>query len=189
MVFGCAPRGQLLDKLRAWPGSERLRVIVVTDGERILGLGDLGAVSGRRGARGQVTHCAVPGWRPGPPHRRLTPGQMSAAVSSSSCRQNGMGISEGKIELYTAAAGVDPGVCLPVALDVGTHNTHLRSDPRYTGLRQDRPPDEQYYAFTDEFMAALKVRGGTSVELCEHLAEHFPTLEFGVLTAASHVAE
>jgi hypothetical protein len=85
----------------------------------------------------------------------------SCAAPHSRVWQNGMGISEGKIELYTAAAGVDPGVCLPVALDVGTGNPQLRSDPRYTGLRQARPPDDEYFAFTDEFMAAVRVRLAT----------------------------
>jgi len=104
-------RGNVLAKLQAWPHQD-CRVIVVTDGERILGLGDLGA--------------------------------------------GGMGISEGKITLYTAGAGVDPHQCLPVCLDVGTNNPALLESDSYQGIKERRIEGDAYYALVDEFMAAVK---------------------------------
>nr|AWK67835.1 MME2 [Dunaliella tertiolecta] len=105
-------RGRILEKLRSWP-QQNVKVIVVTDGERILGLGDLGA--------------------------------------------GGMGISEGKITLYTIAAGVDPSVCLPVCLDMGTNNKRLLNDPmtQYQGLKRERATGAEFDSFMAEFMDAL----------------------------------
>jgi malate dehydrogenase (oxaloacetate-decarboxylating)(NADP+) len=68
---------------------------------------------------------------------------------------NGMGIPIGKLQLYTAAAGVPPEGLLPMYLDSGTNNETYLRDPLYLGLRQHRPSTEALYAFVDEFMEAV----------------------------------
>src|SRR5438270_4751678 len=69
---------------------------------------------------------------------------------------NGMGIPIGKLQLYTAAAGVPPQGLLPMYLDAGTNNETYLHDPLYLGLRKPRPSAEDLYAFVDEFVEAVQ---------------------------------
>ena len=103
-------RDRLRDVLRNRPQRD-IDVIVVTDGQRILGLGDQGI--------------------------------------------GGMGIPIGKLSLYTLIGGIDPARTLPVVLDMGTDNVELLEDPHYLGWRHRRIGEEDYYAFIDDFVAAV----------------------------------
>jgi malate dehydrogenase (oxaloacetate-decarboxylating)(NADP+) len=111
MYLSTTRRGSVKEILRNWPQKD-VRFICVTDGGRILGLGDLGA--------------------------------------------NGAGIPIGKLQLYTACAGVPPQYLLPMYLDAGTNNQQYLHDPLYLGMRKTRPPTEELYSFVDEFMEAVQ---------------------------------
>lgn len=70
----------------------------------------------------------------------------------------GMAICIGKLSLYTAAAGIDPGGTLPVELDVGTNRQDLLDDPIYMGVRHERLTGQAYEDFIERFVTALKKR-------------------------------
>jgi malate dehydrogenase (oxaloacetate-decarboxylating)(NADP+) len=111
MYLSMTRRGGVREALRNWPQKD-VRFICVTDGGRILGLGDLGA--------------------------------------------NGAGIPIGKLQLYTACAGVPPQYLLPMYLDAGTNNEQYLHDPLYLGMHKTRPPTEELYSFVDEFVEAVQ---------------------------------
>ncbi|KQQ20455.1 NAD-dependent malic enzyme [Methylobacterium sp. Leaf123] len=67
---------------------------------------------------------------------------------------NGAPIPIGKLQLYTACAGVPPEGLLPIHLDIGTTNAALRADALYTGLREEPPEPGEVDAIVDAFMKA-----------------------------------
>jgi len=69
---------------------------------------------------------------------------------------NGMGIPIGKLQLYTACAGVPPQYLLPMYLDAGTNNEQYLHDPLYLGMRKTRSSTEELYSFVDEFVQAVQ---------------------------------
>lgn len=104
-------KGRIAEVLRNWPTRD-VRILCISTGGRILGLGDIGA--------------------------------------------NGMGIPIGKLQLYTACAGVPPSCLLPVLFDIGTTNAVLRADPLYLGVRQLPPSEEELDALVEEFVQAVQ---------------------------------
>src|SRR5579859_3097705 len=67
----------------------------------------------------------------------------------------GISIALGKLAVYTAAGGIDPGRAIPVMLDVGTDRQSLLDDPLYIGNRHPRVPAAEYDSFLDQFVQAV----------------------------------
>ena len=106
----------------------QIDLVVATDGERILGLGDLGS--------------------------------------------DGMAIPVGKVNLYVAAGGLNPAVCLPLCLDVGTNNERLLGDPLYLGYRHPRLQGEAYAAFIERFVLGVRRCFPSALLQWEDFAKH-----------------
>jgi malate dehydrogenase (oxaloacetate-decarboxylating) len=98
-----------LEALQLHP--DEVDLVVVTDAEEILGIGDWGV--------------------------------------------QGIQISVGKLAVYTAAAGLHPGRCLPVVMDVGTDNENLLNDPLYLGVRHARVRGKQYDTFIETYLETV----------------------------------
>ncbi|GAV90090.1 malic domain-containing protein/Malic_M domain-containing protein [Cephalotus follicularis] len=113
MYFSAKDKGEMMSMIYNWPANQ-VDMIVITDGSRILGLGDLGV--------------------------------------------QGIGIPIGKLDMYVAAAGINPQRVLPIMIDVGTNNQKLLEDRLYLGLRQPRLEGEEYLAVIDELMEAIVTR-------------------------------
>jgi malate dehydrogenase (oxaloacetate-decarboxylating) len=111
MFIGYPQRDSIVQLLRNRP-NPNVDVIVVTDGERILGIGDQGV--------------------------------------------GGLGIPIGKLSLYTLIGGIRPERTLPIVLDVGTNNAERLDDPEYLGWRHERISGDDYFAFIEQFVDAVK---------------------------------
>src|SRR5262249_35035127 len=111
MFIAFPQRDFIVQLLRNRP-NPHVDVIVVTDGERILGIGDQGV--------------------------------------------GGLGIPIGKLSLYTLIGGIRPERTLPIVLDVGTNNTERLNDPEYVGWRHERIAGDDYFAFIEQFVKAVK---------------------------------
>lgn len=126
LFISYAERDYLDDILRNTT-KRNVKIIVVTDGERVLGLGDQGI--------------------------------------------GGMGISIGKLSLYTACGGINPAYTLPVVLDVGTNNEKLLADPMYMGERHRRIDQADYDDFVDLFLKAVQRRWPNVIVQFEDFAQ------------------
>jgi malate dehydrogenase (oxaloacetate-decarboxylating) len=111
-------------------GADDVDLLVATDAEAILGIGDWGV--------------------------------------------NGFAISVGKLGVYTAAAGLDPGRVIPVSLDVGTDRESLLNDPLYVGNRHSRVRGERYDALVAAYIEA-------AIQLFPNALLHFE--DFGASNA------
>lgn len=113
-LFLSIPHQDRIPAILGHPRFDNVEVSVVTDGERVLGLGDQGA--------------------------------------------GGMGISIGKLSLYTACGGIHPAATLPIFLDVGTDNPDRLTDPLYIGWRHERVRGPAYDDFIEAFISAVSNR-------------------------------
>ena len=135
-IFVSYPDRHRMDDIIRSATKDNVKVIVVTDGERILGLGDQGI--------------------------------------------GGMGIPIGKLSLYSACGGISPAYTLPVVLDVGTNNEDLLNDPMYMGWRHERVSGQEYTAFVELFVQAVKRRWPNVLLQFEDFAQRnaMPLLEY-----------
>jgi len=83
----------------------------------------------------------------------------------------GVAIAIGKLALYTVAGGVSPYRSLPVGLDVGTDRADLRENPAYLGVRQPRLRGEEYLAFMDRVVDAIRTRWPRAIIQWEDLSK------------------
>ncbi|KAJ0074906.1 hypothetical protein Patl1_33988 [Pistacia atlantica] len=143
-------KGKVLEVLRNWP-EKNIQVIVVTDGERILGLGDLG--------------CQGMG---------IPVGKLSLYTALGGVRPSAQYLFTALLKcLYKTLWGAVIILCLPITIDVGTNNENLLNDEFYIGLRRKRATGQEYAELLHEFMTAVKQNYGEKILIqFEDFANH-----------------
>ena len=86
----------------------------------------------------------------------------------------GIEIAVGKLNVYTAAAGINPSRTLAVMLDVGTNRQELLDDPFYLGVSRPRVAGDAYDDFIDRYVT-------TTTRLFPHALLHWE--DFGTSNA------
>lgn len=137
MYFSRHDRGMMASMVYNWP-SDRVDVIVVTDGSRILGLGDLG-VHGMGIPIGKLAlYCACGGIAP---HRVLP-----------------VALGQTHINLPLVFIPGHISDSLLMFTDVGTNNEQFLVDKNYIGTQLPRLEGEEYFDMVEEFMQAVSGR-------------------------------
>jgi malate dehydrogenase (oxaloacetate-decarboxylating)(NADP+) len=124
-------KGKIRSVLKAWPKLDDARISVVTDGSRILGLGDLG-ING------------MP----------ISIGKLSLYIAGAGCVFSKLG--RRKKNSLTSRS-IRPQSTIPICLDLGTNTQKYLDDPLYLGMRKKRVPTDEMTAFMDEFMYEMSV--------------------------------
>ncbi|KAF7303121.1 Malic enzyme [Mycena kentingensis (nom. inval.)] len=139
---------------------KNIDLIVVSDSEAILGIGDQGVgVSSSFILRS---------------HFESALGNWGTCNCFTPPKSNLNQISSAKSVIYSLIGGINPTESLPVVLDVGTNNEDLLKDHLYVGWQHERVCGDEYDAFVDRFVQLVR-------KYFPHSLLHFE--DFGVTNA------
>lgn len=122
------------------------------------------------GADPDRVRAAIHAW-PEDDVRMIVATDASAILGIGDRGHGGIGISIGKLALYTVAGGVRPEQTLPVVLDVGTDRAALLEDALYLGARHRRLTGDPYLAAVDAFVDAVRERWPGAIVQWEDFAK------------------
>jgi len=103
--------------------------------------------------------------------RMIVATDSSAILGIGDQGNGGIGISIGKLALYTAGGGVNPFHTLPMNFDVGTNRQELLDDPSYLGVHEKRLSGDVYFEMVEKFVVAVKKRWPKAIIQWEDFAK------------------